>query len=159
MCIGPHGVHRSSPLLVVLRRYANRKDSYRSWKESKLSEDPSWTLDAEMKKRRDPTYVPPAKVTDDSFGEVRTARCGFNMKGIRSLTVDVIRSCRDHSWKLRRLLLETGVKLIRAVDELQCVTLAKLKTLGLGGGLGSNMTSRWVRMTAHCLRNRYDLLM
>lgn len=45
--------------------YNARENTYRKWKEQKLREDPTWTLQKEIAKARGVEYVPPApKVTD-----------------------------------------------------------------------------------------------
>ncbi|CAG9467762.1 unnamed protein product [Pedinophyceae sp. YPF-701] len=41
--------------------YNARENTYRKFKEDKLREDPTWTIEKEMAKRRGVPYVPPAK--------------------------------------------------------------------------------------------------
>jgi len=47
--------------------YAKRKDSARAWMDSKKAIDPTWTIQKEMMRRKDPTWVPPNEVTDPEF--------------------------------------------------------------------------------------------
>lgn len=45
--------------------YARRDNTYRKYKEQKLKDDPSWTLEKEMCIRRGQPYTPPAQVSPD----------------------------------------------------------------------------------------------
>lgn len=48
--------------------YNKREKTYRKWKDQKLKEDPDWTLEKEMAKRRGVEYNPPApKITDPNY--------------------------------------------------------------------------------------------
>eukprot|EP00735_Rhodelphis_limneticus_P008307 TRINITY_DN2120_c0_g1::TRINITY_DN2120_c0_g1_i1::g.12914::m.12914 TRINITY_DN2120_c0_g1::TRINITY_DN2120_c0_g1_i1::g.12914 ORF type:complete len:303 (+),score=39.36,sp/Q67Z52/TBCB_ARATH/45.53/3e-74,Ubiquitin_2/PF14560.1/3.1e-30,CAP_GLY/PF01302.20/6.9e-23,ubiquitin/PF00240.18/0.0058 TRINITY_DN2120_c0_g1_i1:87-911(+) len=48
--------------------YNKRDNTYRKYKETMLAKDPSWTLDTEMKRRKDPNYEPKAQITDPEYG-------------------------------------------------------------------------------------------
>ena len=57
--------------------YNKRENTYRKFKESKLAEDPEWSLEKELAKRRGVEYVPKStpKVSDADFqGELVTER-------------------------------------------------------------------------------------
>lgn len=48
--------------------YNKLENTYRRWKDTKLKEDPTWTLEKEMAKKRGVEYNPPApKVSDPDF--------------------------------------------------------------------------------------------
>lgn len=45
--------------------YSKRENTYRRWKDTKLQEDPSWTLEREMAKRRGQDVPPPPPKVED----------------------------------------------------------------------------------------------
>lgn len=48
--------------------YNSRENTYRRWKEGKLKEDPTWTLEKEMAKKKGVEYVPPPpKISDPEY--------------------------------------------------------------------------------------------
>eukprot|EP00238_Polyblepharides_amylifera_P014487 CAMPEP_0196594316 /NCGR_PEP_ID=MMETSP1081-20130531/77998_1 /TAXON_ID=36882 /ORGANISM="Pyramimonas amylifera, Strain CCMP720" /LENGTH=288 /DNA_ID=CAMNT_0041918547 /DNA_START=51 /DNA_END=917 /DNA_ORIENTATION=+ len=47
--------------------YNNRKDTYRKFKEKNIAEDPSWTIEKEMAKKRGGEYRAPEVTTDPDF--------------------------------------------------------------------------------------------
>lgn len=47
--------------------YSKRENTYRNWKNDKLAEDPTWTLEKEMKRKKDPNWQPTSD-RDDDFG-------------------------------------------------------------------------------------------
>lgn len=46
--------------------YSKRENSYRKFKEQKLKEDPTWTLEKEICIRKGIPYVPPVVTTDEN---------------------------------------------------------------------------------------------
>jgi len=47
--------------------YNKRGDSARAWMNKKKESDPTWTIQKEMMRRKDPNWVPPNEVTDPEF--------------------------------------------------------------------------------------------
>lgn len=45
--------------------YSKRENTYKKWKDGKIKEDPTWTLEKEMASRRGATYTPPAPKVED----------------------------------------------------------------------------------------------
>jgi tubulin-folding cofactor B len=68
--------------------YDKREGTVRKWIQSKKAADPTWTLEAEMMRRRDPTWQPPVPKPEnyqqDEAGEmVLGSRCEVNPGGRR----------------------------------------------------------------------------
>ena len=63
--------------------YMKLDDNYRKWKAKKLEEDPTWTLEKEQMRKKDPNWEPPEKISDPDYmkdlceteGVVVGARC------------------------------------------------------------------------------------
>ena len=56
-------------------QYAARGNTYKSWKAAKLKEDPTWTLEGEIKRRKDPNWRPNPIVEDDEHMASEAAAC------------------------------------------------------------------------------------
>ncbi|KAH9562355.1 hypothetical protein CY35_05G067800 [Sphagnum magellanicum] len=68
--------------------YNKREDTFRKYREKRVAEDPTWTLQKEMAIRRGEAYVPPQQVTEDHMADIAS---GIEVRLTSSRWVLVVR--------------------------------------------------------------------